>query len=256
MINFKYVDITGFGSILNLRYNFDPGLTIIKAENGVGKTTIFNAWYWCLTGETLKPKCSINTWDHIRPLDYLGTRVIVSFNINDISYEIIRCHEFMGQVEGGRGNNRLIIKENGEKLNIKSKADSQKYLLEVLGYSPELLKNTLVFGQKLKRLIDESGTNKKEILEEAFDLVFIKEAQEKAKKRKQSKLSEYGPVRMKYETLITELAGKKELLGMAIENETDNEERLNHQIKDKEKEIQELNQDLDFKQAIHKEEDS
>lgn len=255
MIQFNKVKIEGFASILDMEFEFKPGLNVIKASNGVGKTSIFNAWYWCLTGDTLKPKCSINTWDYIRPNDYQGTKVQVYFNIGDNQYEVIRCQDYRGNVHGGKGNNRLVIVENGAYLNIKGKSQNQKYLLNLLGYSSELLKNTLVFGQKLKRLIDESGTNKKEILEEAFEISFINAVQEKVKKRKANKLSEFSPLRLELETLLSKLEGKREALLLTITHKDQRDADLKKQIETEEKRINDIKRDRDLKASMNNEED-
>ena len=255
MIKFEGIDIQGFGSIMDLQFKFRPGLNIIKAENGEGKTTIFNAWYWCLTGDTLKPKCSINTWPHIQPFDYQGTKVEVTFKAHKKSYHIIRCHEYQGKVDGVKGNNRLIVKEDGEPINLKGKVENQEYLTTVLGYSPNLLKNTLIFGQKLKRLIDETGSNKKEILEEAFEIMFINEAQDKAKRERQKKLSEYSPIQIKFHTLKTQLEGKKELMKQALENEQEFETSKQERVNRIKTDISNKQRDLDFQKEANQKTD-
>jgi len=255
MINFQNIEIEGFGSIQNLNYPFKSGLYVIKAENGVGKTTILNAWFWSLTGETLKPKCSINTWSHLQPPDYKGTKVINNFHDGYHQYQIIRCQEYQGKVDGAKGNNRLIIKRDGDTLNYKKKAQAQEALFNILGYSADLLKNTVVFGQKLKRLIDESGTNKKDILEEAFEMTFIQQAQDKAKKKKQEKISEYTPSKLKLETLLTTLRGKKELLSQALENEEDFNQRKQNRLKILQERLNDQEKSLELHKSLNKKQD-
>lgn len=256
MINFKETEIIGFGSILGpLVYKFKPGLNLIKAENGEGKTTIFNAWYWGLTGETLKPKSSVNTWPHLAPADYLGTKVSNLFYVGQTKYEIIRCNNFHGKVEDSKGGNRLIIKENDKVLPLKGIKANQEKIERILGYSPNLLKNTLVFGQKLKRLIDESGTNKKEILEEAFDMAFIINAQDKAKLEKQKIVDELSPLEKDLLKMERVLDGKRELLSQALEWEKEANEVRETEINTINDSIKELKHNIETLSGLHKPDD-
>jgi DNA repair exonuclease SbcCD ATPase subunit len=118
-----------------------------------------------------------------------------------------------------------------------------------------LLKNTLIFGQKLKRLIDESGTNKKEVLEEAFDMLFISDAQEKAKKIRDRLTKDYYPVKNKLDRLEEELKGKRELLEQAIENEETFESTKAESIAKLKKELSDERRSLDLKRELNTEAD-
>lgn len=256
MIKFKYVEITGYGSIMgSLRYDFIPGLNIIKADNGFGKTTIFNAWFWGLTGETLKPKSTVNTWPHLQPSDYLGTKVVNHLTQGKDKYTIIRCNNYQGKVEGGKGNNRVIVLKNKKQVPLKGVKITQAYINNLLGYSPDLFKNTIVFGQKLKRLIDEQGSNKKGILEEAFDLFFIPQAQLKAQDKKKRIISEITPLNLKVEKLKSEIEGKRELLTQALENEKTSKETWEEEKLELDNEIRELKRDIDLKSTLNSESD-
>lgn len=256
MISFEKVEIIGYGSILGpLVYRFRPGLNIIKANNGMGKTTIFNAWFWGLTGETLKPKSSINMWPHIQPSDYLGTKVTNYFSIDDKNYKVIRCNNFQGKVEGAKGSNRILIYENDKLLSFKGVAANKAALQKIIGYSPELFKNTLIFGQKLKRLIDEPGTNKKAVLEEAFDLLFISQAQERAQIKKKNLLEKSIPLKNKLDKLTTELDGKRELLSQALDNEKEFENQKESELNRLNKELKEILREYDLKKTLNTEQD-
>ena len=252
MIKFRYVEITGYGSIVgSLRYDFLPGLNIIKADNGFGKTTIFNAWFWGLTGETLKPKSTVNTWSHLQPSDYMGTKVVNHLTNAKDKYTIIRCSNYLGKVEGAKGGNRVIVLKNGKIEPLKGVKITQAYINNLLGYSPDLFKNTIVFGQKLKRLIDEQGTNKKGILEEAFDLFFIPQAQQKAQDKRKKLMELVSPLNLKVQKLKAEITGKRELLKQAKENEKSAKDEWQQEIVDYELEIKELEREIDLKRTLN-----
>ena len=190
MIRFGKSHIIGFASIQDETFDWDqPGLNVIQAPNGHGKTKFINALVWALFGKTLAG--SVITWEHKQPNHYRGTKVDqVFWNGND-EYRVIRCKDYLGDVDGAKGKNRLIVKINGEDpTNVRDKGDYQAVIMEALGYSFELFKNTIVFGQKLQRLISETGPNKKKVLDDAFEVTFIPRAKKLVESEKQKLMLE------------------------------------------------------------------
>jgi len=175
MVQFGLMLVEGFGPIKNSEFNWDlPGLNIIQAPNGYGKTKFINSLFWGLYGKTLSG--SVETWEHLRGKDYQGTKVEVNFSRDNDRVKVIRCKEYTGRVEGAKGKKRLIVKINGEELKVKDKKDIQKELELIIGYSSDLFKNSIIFGQKLKRLITETGPNKKKVFDEAFEVTYLAKA--------------------------------------------------------------------------------
>ena len=177
--------IEGFGSIVGeLTYNFNqPGLSIIAGKNGVGKTTILNALSWCLFKQTIKSRSTITPWPQIVDGLYQGVSVQIFFKDTQHKYCVRRMRDYDGKVLGKRGGDRLIITQDGKELeNLRNKADAEIWLNEKFG-SFQLFKNTVLFGQKTTRLIDEDGPTKKRIFDEAFDTLFIVQAKAKVSKR-------------------------------------------------------------------------
>lgn len=174
----------GFASIVELKYNFSrPGLSTIVGENGSGKTQIINAMFWCIYGKTVKPGCSITPWLHTQDEEFKGTIVSLAMQRGKDSYKIIRCSEYTEKVGNTKGGNRLILEVNGEVSPIRDKKEMQAEINKIVGASPELFKNSILFGQKLKRLIEEDGPVKKKVFEEAFDTLFIPQAKDKIEKK-------------------------------------------------------------------------
>ena len=68
MIEFTKLIVEGFCSIgeLDLPLNI-PGITVIRAANGFGKSTIFSALVWALYGKNIKGNYDVNTWENIEP---------------------------------------------------------------------------------------------------------------------------------------------------------------------------------------------
>lgn len=218
---FKEVDIEGFQCIINrFKYRLNtPGVNIIVGENGEGKTTIFSAMVWGLYGITLKSKNSPTPWEDFQTSKYRGTKVEVAFNRGKAEYRIIRCHKFKGDVEGSKGGNRVILMKNGAIIPLdKGKANVQQQINQLVGYSPRLFLNSVVFGQKLVRLISASGPDKKKVLEEAFEVTFIEAAISNAKEQIQSIQDSIQPLLIKKASL----EAAQSILGSQLKNLREN----------------------------------
>lgn len=175
MIQFISLHIKGFCSVgeCDLQLN-QPGITIIRGANGNGKSSIFSALVWCLYGKNLKGISNVNTWPESQPKDYKGTCVDVYFQRKEDTYQIIRCLNFKDTLwDGAKGNSRLILIKNAELVDIKGKNALQDEINRVLGMSYSLFMNSIMFGQGIKRLIQESNQDKKKIFEEVFDLEYL-----------------------------------------------------------------------------------
>jgi len=183
MIYFKDITIEGFGSIIDkLTFPLDKeGLNIISGKVGSGKTSIPSALVWCLYGTTLKGKASVATWEELRTNSFKGTKVEVTFLIGKDEYTIIRCLEYKLNVKEVRGSNNIFIIKNGLITSTSGKVQQQAEIEKLIGYSFDLFTNAIIFGQRMKRIIDETGPNKKKIFEEAFEVTFIEEARLKVK---------------------------------------------------------------------------
>jgi len=177
MIEFKEIRIEGFTSIKSEVFRWDRlGLNIIQALNGSGKTKFISALSWVLFGKTLGG--SVEPWDSIKDEDYRGTKVEQNLMVDNDELKIIRCKDYRKNVEGAKGKNRLIVLVNGESPNedLSDKRDNQTYIVDRIGFSFDLFKNSIIFGQKLKRLISETGPTKKKIFDEAFEVAYIPRA--------------------------------------------------------------------------------
>lgn len=181
MINFKNIYIEGFCSIGNLSLPLnEKSIVLIKAPNGYGKSTILSAIIWALYGKNLKGTSSVNTWKKYRTKDYAGTKVELYFETNGHIHKIIRCSNYSQEVEGSKGGNRLIYLIDAIPVTEKSKIHLQNLIIKNLGLSYQLFMNSIMFGQGLKRLIQESGSDKKQLFEEIFELNYLSKARDLA----------------------------------------------------------------------------
>lgn len=195
MIEFTRISIIGFCSIPELELDLNSkGITIIRGYNGQGKSSIFSALVWCLYGKNIKGNSNVNTWKKVQPKKYPGTKVEVYFKTNDSIHRVVRCLRYTDDVDGAKGGSRLIYQVDGSNAEDKKKRGIQSLIEHDLGMSYNLFLNSIMFGQGLKRLIQESGSNQREIFEEVFELGYLTRAQKIAKEKYQASNDEYNLV--------------------------------------------------------------
>lgn len=222
MIKFLNLQITGFCSIQSCEFNLNvPGINIIKGLNGGGKSSILNAITWTLYGKTLKSIKDVNTLPNFQPKDYKGTMNCIFFSKNDIIYKVIRCQDYTGKVEGAKGGNRLIVMADGDLIDEKSKPKIQAYIEDKLGFSFNLFKNSITFGQRLQRIAEESGPDKKVLFEEAFNIGYISVAKQLAMGMKRDHQDELNKLNSEYHNLESQYEDVRDTYIKLRENEKD-----------------------------------
>lgn len=212
MLTFLNLEAEGFCSIETLHLQLNPTCTIlIKAPNGKGKSTILSALVWAIYGKNLKGVSDVNTWKEVRPKDYKGTKVQVYFQKDSHTYKIVRCQKYDEVLEdGAKGKDRLVFIKDGDIIDIKGKGKIQDAINQEIGLSYTLFMNSIMFGQGIKRLIQESNSDKKKIFEEVFDLEFLNLAKGIALQDKNNIVAQINEVEHQSQLLKKELEANKE----------------------------------------------
>lgn len=212
MLTFLNLEAEGFCSIESLHLQLNPTCTIlIKAPNGKGKSTILSALVWAIYGKNLKGVSEVNTWKQVRPKDYKGTKVQVYFQKDSHTYKIVRCQKYDEVLEdGAKGKDRLIFMKDGDIVDIKGKGKIQDFINREIGLSYTLFMNSIMFGQGIKRLIQESNSDKKKIFEEVFDLEFLNLAKGIALQDKNNIVAQINEVEHQSQLLKKELEANRE----------------------------------------------
>ena len=199
MIQFGNIIIEGFCSIPYLELNLgSKGITVIRGATGEGKTTILSALVWGAYGKNLKGKSDVNTWEKYRPKNYNGTKVEIYFGKDGKTHKITRCLKYKGEVNGAKGKDRLIYEIDAVEVSEKNKGEIQALINADLGMSYSLFMNSILFGQGMKRLIQESSSDQKDLFEEIFELEYISKARDIAKGYYMEALREYNEISQKY----------------------------------------------------------
>lgn len=256
MLTFTMMNVVGFCSIENLHIPLNPSCTIlIKAPNGKGKSTILSALVWAIYGKNLKGVSEVTTWEKVRPKDYQGVIVEVFFQKGEHIYKIIRCQKCNIVLEdGAKGKDRLILMKDNEVVNVKGKNKLQDAINAELGLSYTLFMNSIMFGQGIKRLIQESNSDKKKIFEEVFDLEFLNIAKGIAMQDKNNLLAQANEVEHQSALLKKELEANKEAYFDLREREKGFKEKIKSERLELKKDREDLTKQLIKKQKQLKDE--
>jgi DNA repair exonuclease SbcCD ATPase subunit len=234
MLNFKSIYIEGFGSLLG-PFTFeidDHGITIIKGKNGSGKTSILSALSWCCYGKTLKEKSNIEPWEHIKNEEYKGTLVKVVVETDNHILELTRCNSYQNKIYGSKGGNRVILNLDGEvQKQYRNKGDTQEAITKLLGLSFDLFRNSILFGQKMKRIIEETGPKQKQVFDEAFEVGYINRAKDNVTADYKVKQLELNISKVALNELDIKLEAAEESYKLKLKNFRDMSELSNSNIK-------------------------
>ena len=166
-IKFKEVHIENFMSLGLVELSLDDcGYTLVSGvnnnpsdlarSNGSGKSSIFDAIMWCMTGETIrgnKDVVNINGND--------GAIVDLKFDVDGHQYQLLRSKNH------SKLKTNLKIYIDGEDKSSKGIRDSEKLLKEYIpDLTVSLIGSVIILGQGLpSRFTNNSPSGRKEVLE-------------------------------------------------------------------------------------------
>ena len=87
-IKLQSICLQNFKGTRYLLLNLDGKNTNISGANGSGKTTVYKAYYWCLTGKTLEPNETVQTLDENNEVIHKIETVVTVTLLVDDSYEV------------------------------------------------------------------------------------------------------------------------------------------------------------------------
>ncbi len=125
-------------------------------SNGSGKSAIWEAINWCLTGETLR-----GSKDVVRHGCEDGCFVTLKFQADGNDYEVLRAKNHCTY------KTNLFIKKNGEDVSGKGIRDTEKLLAQYLpDLDANLINSTIILGQGLPmRFTNNTPAGRKDLLE-------------------------------------------------------------------------------------------
>ena len=208
IIKFLNVKLNNFLSFEEASIDLcDNGYTLVSGinnslddnakSNGSGKSSIWEAISWVLTGETIR-----GSKDVVNKYTSNGAKVEIDFSINNIPYKLIRTKD-----DKDLGTN-LKFYVNGQDKSGKGIRDTEKILQEYLpDLTSDLLGSVIILGQGLpQRFSNNTPSGRKEVLEKLSKSDYMIEDIKYKLSARKSELSEEF---RKYEDVILSLSSKK-----------------------------------------------
>ena len=146
------IDLNRQGNVLVGGINNNPDDS--AKSNGCGKSSLFSALSWCLTGETVSGATDVsNIYSEGK------TEVELTFDLDGDTYKIVRT----------KNPSNLFIYINGENKSGKGIRDTSKLLL-----NSSLINSVIILGQGLpQRFTNNTPAGRKEVLEKLSNSDFM-----------------------------------------------------------------------------------
>ena len=166
----KEIEAKNFRSYSHLKVSLENyrGLTLLSADNGSGKSSIYFALLYALYG-----KCPDGTKadEVIKHGSKGGTFTRVSLEINGKDYEVTRYRK------DKEYKNKVILTCNGEDITLSTDKETNDKIIDILGFKEDTLLNSLVFSpEQLNTFINATDKTKKAMLEDLTNIAVYRKA--------------------------------------------------------------------------------
>lgn len=208
----------GFIRVSGINENPDD----MAVSNGSGKSSLWEAVVWALTGETIRGTKQIS---NIYGTD--GTYVKLSFKVDNTQYDILRSKD------SKEYKTNLLIYIDGVDKSGKGIRESEKLLQQFLpDITASLLGSVIILGQGLpQKFTNNSPSGRKEVLEQLSKSDFmIQDLKDRVAKRKNELNSS---IRKLQDEVVGEKA-KKNMLEESISKNTQSVESMDRKLLDEE----------------------
>lgn len=167
-MSFKEADLDlsskGFALVVGENRNNSDG----ASSNGSGKSTIFEAIYWCLTGVTLRGSKDVVN----KSFESEGCYVKLDFYADDKIVELLRSKNHK------KYKTNLLITVNGNDISAKGIRDSEKVFAQTFPeLTSDLIGSVIILGQGLpNRFTGNTPSGRKQVLEQLTNSDFMIES--------------------------------------------------------------------------------
>lgn len=177
----------------------------IKSSNGSGKSTLAEALYYAIFGETIKKFGKNNQIIHNLAPDGTAT---VECIFND-EYRILRTQKKSGAaVRLWKSKDHIWDKDT--EITRSTKAETDKYIVDLIGLSPEAFVNIALFSDNQKGCFLEcDAKSKRDIVEALMSLAVYRERQETANQLVNTTKSEIKELKRMHQAIADNLASCK-----------------------------------------------
>lgn len=164
------IELQNFRQFINEKIDFstDPerNVTLIIGENGTGKTTFAQAFFWCLYGETdFTNKTMLNRVlaEQMTPDQKVTVKVVLKLTHGSAAYEIVRTQEYKKSYS-----NKVTGANTVLNIAVKSADGNTRYLkqleceAEIKKILPKELSNYFFFdGERIEKMSKEVASGRK-----------------------------------------------------------------------------------------------
>lgn len=208
------VDLSGNGFVLVTGEN--RNVSDGASSNGSGKSTVFEAIYWCLTGNTIRGSKEVVN----NQFKDNGCYVELEATIDGREVNIIRAKDHK------KYKTNLIVTVDGHEITSKGIRDSQKAFSEMFPeISSDLIGSVIVLGQGLpNRFTSNTPSGRKQVLEQLTDSEFMIDS---LKIRVNGRETEINSSISDKRLDISSITGKKEVLKRSIDSLVDKRDNSN-----------------------------
>lgn len=166
----KSIELQNFRQFINEKIDFstdkDRNVTLIIGENGTGKTTFAQAFFWCLYGETdFADKTMLNRAivEQMTPDEIMTVKVILELTHGNASYVITRSQDYKKSYT-----NKVTGANTVLNIAVKAADGNTRYLkpleceLEIKKILPKELSNYFFFdGERIEKMSKDIASGKK-----------------------------------------------------------------------------------------------
>ncbi len=166
----RSIELKNFRQFVDEKIDFsvdtDRNVTLIIGENGTGKTTFAQAFFWCFYGETsFTDKSVVNrrVFEKMSPEDETEVKVAIKLSHGEVEYEVTRTQVYRKNYSNKSlpDNTKVLISKKDTKGNT-TYVDKNKNDDEIAQILPKDLSPYFFFdGEKIEKMSKEIIGNKK-----------------------------------------------------------------------------------------------
>ena len=164
------IELQNFRQFINEKIDFstDPerNVTLIIGENGTGKTTFAQAFFWCLYGETdFTDKTMLNRVlaEQMTPDQKITVKVVLKLTHGSATYEVVRTQEYKksysNKVTGANTVLNIAVKSGDGNTRYLKQLECEAEIKKIL---PKEISNYFFFdGERIEKMSKEVASGRK-----------------------------------------------------------------------------------------------
>jgi DNA repair exonuclease SbcCD ATPase subunit len=233
-VKFKNLSIQNFLSVgeEKLKINFQSGITLItginkdkESKNGCGKTTILDALYWSIFGNTIRDiKKDKIIHDHLD----VTSKVELEFEVTNAKKNVISY-----KIERTLNPSKVILYKKNEDTTYSTIQKTDEAIKQIVGANEELFRNSVIMSlDNTLPFMAQKKIEKRKFIEGILQINVFSEMLSKVRQ-------DYNELKKKYEIETNKFTEKQKLLVFLKEQKVKNENNKKNKINSLKEKIKE-----------------